>query len=343
MANKSKFIQMKFYTLLNISRKIKSQSIKLIGIIILNFIGKRHLSVRIDPSFNCNLFCRMCYFSSPDYRKNNNGQIPENEFEDIARILFPKALQVYIGCGAEPTTHRGFIKLIDLAKEYNVPNIGIVTNGQLLTKEQTKKLVISEVDELTISCHGVFKNTYEYFMKNSNYHRFIDLLKNINTLKEEFKLTKPEIRINYTVNTKNLSELTDFFKVFGEYNITTLQIRPVLNIGGSFSESITDNQINEYNNIIDQLKKECSKNNVRLLANKTDVKYQKKNNNKKIAEAAYCYIGPNTSTKLGFNWNSINYKDFRKKSQWRKKTLKLLFKDKKSSINEAAGNYDVFE
>ncbi len=332
---------MQFYTLLNISRKIKSQSLKLIGIYVLNILGKRHLSVRIDPSINCNLFCRMCYFSSPDYRKNNKGLIPENEFEDIARVLFPKAMQVYVGCGAEPTTHRGFIRLIELAKEYKVPDIGIVTNGQLLTKDHINKIITSGVDELTISCHGVYKENYEYFMKNSFYDRFIDLLNEVKTQKEELNAHKPEIRINYTVNTKNLAELKDFFKVFKEYNISTLQIRPVLNIGGSYSEAIKDEQLPEYNSTIELLQKECSSNGIRLLANRTDIKYKKENTNKKVAEAAYCYIGPNTKTKLGFEWASINYKDFRKKSQWRKKTLKLLFKDKKSSINEAVGNYDV--
>ncbi|MCW3786774.1 radical SAM protein [Plebeiibacterium sediminum] len=334
---------MKFYTLLNISRKIKSQPLKLIGIYLLNILGKRHLSIRIDPSFNCNLFCRMCYFSSPSYRNANKGLIPESEFKDIARILFPYAFQVYVGCGAEPTTHRGFIKLVELAQHYKVPNIGIVTNGQLLSHDQIEKLVISEVDEITISCHGVYKENYEYFMKNSSYQRFIDLLDKINTIKNQHQLSKPEIRINYTVNTKNLTELTDFFKVFKDYNISTLQIRPVLNIGGSYSEAITDHQISEYNNIIDQIKSECSIYGVRLLANRTDIKYEKKNTNKKVAEAAYCYIGPNTAKKLNLEWGNINFKDFTKKIQWRRKTLKLIFKDKETSINKAAGNYDVFE
>ncbi len=285
----------------------------------------------------------MCYFSSPSYRKSNKGLIPESEFEDIARVLFPYAFQVYVGCGAEPTTHRGFIKLIELAQKHKVPNIGIVTNGQLLSEDQIEKLVVSEVDKITISCHGVYIENYEYFMKNSNYQRFINLLDNINSTKSQHKLSKPELRINYTVNTKNLSELKDFFKVFKTYNISTLQIRPVLNIGGSYSAAITDHQINEYNNIIDQIKSECSINGVRLLANRTDIKYKKKNTNKKVAEAAYCYIGPNTAKKLDFEWQNLNYKDFIKKIQWRRNTLKLIFEDKETSINKAAGNYDVFE
>ena len=334
---------MNFYKLISISRKIKSDNLKLFGVYILHILGKRHLSIRIDPSFNCNLSCRMCYFSTPEYRQNNNGIIPEQDFEHIARVLFPRALQVYIGCGAEPTTHRKYIKLIELAKQYKVPHIGIVSNGQLITDDQIKRIILTGTNELTLSCHGLTKDTFEYFMRNARFDQFISLLKKINKYKKELNSSRPEIRINYTVNQKNLSELRNFMDIIGPHHISSLQIRPVLNIGGSYSESITESQISEYNEIINCLKNECSKRNIRLLANKTDIKYQKKNSNKKVTEAVYCYIGPKTANKLNFDWKSISFSDFTKKTQWSKKVVKMFFNDKQSSINEAAGNYDVFE
>lgn len=334
---------MRFYSLLHLSRKVKSSNIKLLGVYVLHLLGRKHLSVRIDPSMNCNLFCRMCYFSNMDYRKKNKGIIPVSDFKHIARVLFPKALQVYIGCGAEPTTHRNFMELVHLAKQYRVPDIGVVTNGQLLTPDQLIEMIDAGLNELTLSCHGVTKTTYEYFMTNSKFERFLSTLQLVSDRKRENKATYPEIRINYTVNNKNLSELSDFFSVFEKYQIATLQIRPVLNIGGRYSHAISDEQIPEYNQIINQLKNQCKQNNVRLLANTSDINYQKKNTNKKVAEAVYCYIGPQTNSSLDFNWSAVDFKTFRTKTHWRKNTLRLLFKDKKSSINKAAGNYDVFE
>ncbi len=334
---------MNFYTLLSLSKKIQSPTIKLLGVYFLHLIGKRHLSIRIDPSLNCNLFCRMCYFSSMEYRKKTKGIIPFNDFKFISKILFPKAFQVYIGCGAEPTTHRNFTQLIQLAKQYKVPDIGLVTNGQLLTDVQIKEMVDLQLNEITISCHGVTKSTYEHFMTNSKYDRFISTLEKITHFKNILNSNFPEIRINYTVNNKNLTELADFFNVFEKYNISTLQVRPVLNIGGKYSNAITDKQLPEYNKIIDLLMKQCKTKKVRLLANTTDIKYQKKNTNKKVTEAVYCYIGPQTHEKFGFEWEKINFKDFRTKTNWRKNTLKLFYQDKKSSVNKAAGNYDVFE
>jgi molybdenum cofactor biosynthesis enzyme MoaA len=277
------------------------------------------------------------------YRKTHKGIIPVSDFKHIARVLFPKALQVYIGCGAEPTMHRNFVELVLLAKQYQVPDIGVVTNGQLLTPAQLKIMIDAGLNEITLSCHGVTQTSYEYFMTNSKFDRFLSTLQAVNDIKKESNSNYPELRINYTVNNKNLSELRDFFTVFEKYHISTLQVRPVLNIGGEYSHAISQEQIPEYNNIIAQLKNKCKQNEVRLLANTSDINYQKKNTNKKVTEAVYCYIGPQTNSTLDFEWSAINFKAFRKKTKWRKNTFSLLFKDKKSSINKAAGNFDVFE
>lgn len=333
---------MNFYTLLRLNKKIKNPTLKLIGIYILHRLGKRHLSIRIDPSLNCNLFCRMCYFSSMEQRKKMNGIIPGGEFISIAKVLFPKALQVYVGCGAEPTTHRNFMDLVQLAKEYKVPDVGVVTNGQLLTESQIQLMTDISLNELTLSCHGVTKETYEHFMTGSKFDRFLNTLELVNNYKKEKKSRYPEIRINYTVNNKNLSELKDFFLVFEEYNISTIQIRPVLDIGGKYSNAITDEQIPEYNKIIHHLKSECSKKGIRLLANIKNIKFTQKNEDSKVADAVYCYIGPKTSEQLNFEWGKINFHDFTTKIKWRKKVYALIRNKKKSSLNKSAVNYEVF-
>ncbi len=334
---------MNFYNIIKLSKKIKSPVLKLSGIFLLHILKKRHLSVRIDPSLNCNLFCRMCYFSSKEYRTKTNGIMPVQDFQNVARVLFPYAFQVYIGCGAEPTTHRQFIELIRLANLYKVPNIGVVTNGQLLTQDQILQMVELNLQEFTLSCHGTKQETFEYFMTNSKFSKFLEVLKWVTEIKNNKNSTYPEVRINYTVNDKNLTDLKDFFNVFGNFNINTLQIRPVVNIGGKYSKSITNNQTTEYKEIIKYLKQECSKRKIRLLANTHDVQFENKNNDSKIAEAAYCYIGPNTSKQYNFDWSTINFKEFSKKTKWKNKIRLLITNKKQSSLNKSAANYNVYD
>ncbi|WP_083634494.1 radical SAM protein [Saccharicrinis aurantiacus] len=283
----------------------------------------------------------MCYFSNMEQRKKMKGIIPESDFAPIANTLFKKAFQVYIGCGAEPTTHRNFTSLVRLARQYNVPDIGIVTNGQLLTDDQIRELIELKLSEITISCHGVKKDTYEHFMTTSKYDRFLSTLERINRFKEDANSKFPEIRINYTVNNKNLSELSNFFNVFEKYNIRTLQIRPVLNIGGKYSDAIEQGQFDEYNQILADLKDYSSQNNIRLLANTTNVEFKKKNRDGKVADAVYTYIGPKTEEQLGNKWEEMTFKKYIKATGWRKNTLQFLFKKQNSKINKSVANYEI--
>ncbi len=88
---------MNFYTLLKLHKRIKSRRPKLLGLLLASRTGMRHLSVRIDPVMGCTLACRMCYFSSSEYRKQNKGMLSLDEMEEIARVLFPRAFQWVVG------------------------------------------------------------------------------------------------------------------------------------------------------------------------------------------------------------------------------------------------------
>jgi hypothetical protein len=89
---------MNFYTLLHLHKRIKSRRLKLLGLFLASHMGLRHLSIRLDPVLGCNLACNLCVLSSPDFRKANKGTLTSEEFEDIARVLFPRAFQLIVGC-----------------------------------------------------------------------------------------------------------------------------------------------------------------------------------------------------------------------------------------------------
>src|SRR5690554_4304396 len=107
---------MNFYTLLHLHRRIKSRRLKLLGLFFASHLGFRHLSIRLDPVLGCNLACRMCYFSSSEYRRKNQGMMDIEVLEEMARVMFPRAFQLVVGCGAEPTKHKDYLELFRLAK-----------------------------------------------------------------------------------------------------------------------------------------------------------------------------------------------------------------------------------
>ena len=62
----------------------------------------------------------MCYFSDAEAAKNMHGKFTTDDLEVIAKALFPRALRLQIGCGAEPTMSQNLLQLVKLGKQYGV-------------------------------------------------------------------------------------------------------------------------------------------------------------------------------------------------------------------------------
>ena len=199
------------YNLFRIASRIRSQRLKLLGIYFLHMTRQRYLGVFIDPILACNFRCRMCYFSDGEKRKTLKGSLAFQDIEAISKSLYHRALKLQIGCGAEPTLYKDLYKVVALGKQYKVPYISLTTNGNILTYESLYKLVATGLDELTLSMHGVKKDTYEYMMVNGKYEKFCALIDATIKVKQQYPGFK--LRINYTMNGDNVEELSQLFKV----------------------------------------------------------------------------------------------------------------------------------
>jgi MoaA/NifB/PqqE/SkfB family radical SAM enzyme len=311
--------------LLKLNRFVGSNRLKFFLIYLADMLGLRHIIIRFDPVTGCNLRCRMCYFSNEQWRKEHTGKrFNSEEIERIAAQFFPLALQLYIGCGMEPTVYKGYEEIVALAKRYNIPFVSLVSNGQLLDVKNIEKLVEFGLDEITLSVHGVNKGTYEQFMVNASYDKFIQVLGTLKKIKEQRNTAKPRLRLNYTVNRDNLEELTRFYDAYGKYGISVLQIRPMIDLG---TETCREKRLNgvvkRYEQILDVLKEESRRQNVRLLYNDVDPTYAKGN----VYAAAYTigamrYVGPERVWEDGYDWRNLDYRTYSKQSGFRRKLLR---------------------
>jgi len=333
---------MNIYRVLKLNRMIRSNRLKLLLIFLAHLLNKRYYSVRIDPVFACNLRCLMCYFSKT--RKPESQKFSRDELDLLAKNLFGNALQVMVGCGAEPTIYPNYMYLIELAQKYRVPHIGLVTNGQLISKTDLETLSRMGLNEFTLSVHGTKMETYERFMVGAKWDKLIELLENINQLKNDDKIDF-SLRINYTANPENIEEVLSFFDVFGKYPINVLQVRPIMDIGGSYFKPFTNQNISEYNSVIENLRIECGKRGVTLLANTQNPGYGEQRDNPIIAQT-YKYVSPQVVVDSNFYWKTENYRHFLRRTGWHKAILKSIFS---FQINNSAtdlaerygGQYDV--
>lgn len=272
------------------------------------------------------------------------GKFTKEELELIGKNIFGNALQVMVGCGAEPTLFPHFIYLVELAKKFGVPHVGLVTNGQLINSEDLEKLARAGLNELILSIHGLNKATYETFMVGASWEKLVHLLDTLKQLNSKAKLSF-SIRLNFTANPDNIDELERFFDMVSAYPIRTLQVRPVMDIGGEYTASFTNDDLCRYNQVMEKLKIQAKKTGVRLLANTQNPQYRKLAPNFLIAET-YKYISPQYVVERHYDWRKESYRKFLRNTGWHSSVLRKIFLSQRvSDVSDFAerysGQYDI--
>ncbi len=320
---------MNYYSILKTVSKIKSQRIKLMGVYAFHLMGKRYMSMFIDPVLTCNLRCRMCYFSDKEKLKSLStaSRYTTEDLDLIANALFNRLLKLQIGCGAEPQTYPHLEHLVQLGKKYNVPYISLTTNGNLLTYERLHGLVANGLDEITISLHGITKETYEHFMVNASFDRFKTLLDSITKVKKEFPLFK--VRINYTMNKDNTAELSKFWTLFDEIPINILQLRLFQQIGDSDYKEFDLNPVKEMlNSIVMPLAQQCRDRGILCLTpdekNFAIVEDEDPDQRTIAEDLAYCSVSPQSCWKGDFNHKVDTYKSYTKRTKYGREILRYI-------------------
>lgn len=335
---------MNIYQLLKINKAIKSPRLKFVGLALLHKMNKRYLALNFDPVMACNLRCKMCYFTDDEYVRKIKGIFPKDELDELAESLFSRALKLQVGCGTEPTLYKDLSRIFELGKKYNVPHISITTNANLLTQEKVNDWVTNGLKEFTISLHGVHREKYEHFMGKASYEKFHDALGYINDARK----INPHLilRINFTFNKDNFSELIDFFDVYGKYNMNVLQIRPIKSLGNTdYNDTDITSLKDVYDKTLHFIFSECEKRGITLLATK--------NYNKLIGESdiasvvykeTYCYIRPGYVWREDFNWKNETFNQYSNRKKLIPRLLKLAFSSPsviKGLKNKTSLNYEI--
>ena len=283
----------------------------------------------------------MCYFSDEEFRRQNRGIFTAEEISRIAKLFFPKSLQLVIGCGTEPTLYKNFPDIVSLAKSYRIPLVSLTSNGQLLTEAHLRSLISMKLDEITLSVHGVQKTMYEKFMVQASYEKLHEVLALLDALKHESRTEYPQLRLNYTVNSENLEELAGFYESFGKYKIATLQVRPIMDIGGQYRTLLESGKIERYNFIIERLSIESRKRGITFLANTADPTYERENYHGVILPAVKRYISPQVVWQPEFDWRAETYDDYCWRVHWDKYLMQCALSTKKNVLHSNAEKYSA--
>ncbi|NDW08970.1 radical SAM protein [Dysgonomonas sp. 520] len=333
---------MNVYTILKYVNKFKHPRLKLLGIYLFHIFGRRYIGIFFDPVLGCNIRCKMCHFSDEEQRKKMKGVMTLDEMTKFGNAFFHRALKLQIGCGAEPTLHKDLPKLIALGKEKKVPWVSITTNANLLSDKMLTDCLEAGLDEITISLHGVKKETYEFMMDKASHDVFLDVLYRMSEAKKKYNFS---IRINYTINEDNVDELANFFDVYGNIDFDVIQLRPIANFGNTTYHNFSYARlIEKYDETIQKVKDEAIKRNIRCLVSSKEqmLAPDNKNSNSVIYEGVYYYFDPKLPWRGDFDLGNETFESYcrRKGIGWR--LFKSIFQSKrKMNKKKRQLNYEI--
>jgi len=216
---------MRKYLLRDIYNKMTSRKLKVLAIRSLDSLGVPIYRIGLDTNNICNLKCIMCYMSLPDYEQKREI-MSLHLFESIAKQMFRRVTLLDMSCGFEPFMTRHFLDYLRTARKYCKGYIGVCTNGLLLDEAKVHS-VVSEglLDEMNISCDGLTEATYDSIRGRGNFSTLLPIFDLINENKQELRVNKPVVRLNYTMMRRNVEELKHAFDFVKRYNIDILQLR----------------------------------------------------------------------------------------------------------------------
>jgi len=140
--------------------------------------------IRIEPVGKCNFKCIHCPTGT---QPNQRRLLKANQFSKIVsqfndRRFIPRVVVLYHG--GEPLLNKKISDYVRILKEIGVAKVHIVTNGSLLTKQVSEKLIMAGLDEIHISFDGESADENNIIRKNGDFY------KDATNLKEFYKLYK---------------------------------------------------------------------------------------------------------------------------------------------------------
>lgn len=186
------------------------------------------LEVLMDVTNQCNLRCRMCYFSYPEVFGRPAEQMSPETFARVAAETFPYARQVVLSAGSEPLVHDDFPGLLALAAPYRVPRLKFLTNAQLLDERVARAAITCGVTEIHVSADGATRETYEWVRRGASFDRLVENLERLAELKRALGSDTPRVQFNVTLMRCNVDELPAFARLARRLGVQQLACRHLL-------------------------------------------------------------------------------------------------------------------
>lgn len=168
--------------------------------------------VSIETTNFCNLHCPECPVGINKSLKANKLTFDTVLYKKLIEELKPTLLHVILYFQGEPFLSNQLIELIKythLARIYSSTS----TNGQFLTDNVAREIVLSGLDKLIVSIDGTTQEVYQTYRVGGNLQKAIDGIKSIIRWKKELKSITPLVEVQFLVLKTNEHQLNEMKKL----------------------------------------------------------------------------------------------------------------------------------
>jgi len=162
----------------------------------------------VEVTNYCNLHCPECPVGIRKMPKQEKASFDFLLYKKLINELKPKLQHVILYFQGEPLLNDQFIKLIEYAHLSNIYT-STSTNGQFLTNDYARLIVLSGLDKLIVSVDGATQETYSAYRIGGSLEKTLDGINHINYWKKELKSTTPLVEMQFLVLKTNEHQLED--------------------------------------------------------------------------------------------------------------------------------------
>lgn len=202
--------------------------------------------ISLQVNSKCNLCCKHCVAEDLN---EENGEAKLDLLKKRIIFLAKYGLNQVVIILKEPLLYQDIFNLISFCSKKGIET-EIITNGTLLSYNNTVALIESGINVINISLEGITNKSNDYIRGNGS---FDAALKGLNLLQNEFrarKIFKPII-IKMTINSQNKKEWYLFVKYFEKLGVNEVILNSITIAGRAQKYEFLKINDNEFEELVD--------------------------------------------------------------------------------------------
>jgi len=172
-------------------------------------------SIQVEVASYCNLRCPQCF---QHIEGHTRGFFSREQWDKRIKPLLGQLNSIHLVGIGEPLLAKDFFYFVKDSTEHNV-KVHTTSNLQLVNEEVAEEIVQCGVQELSFSCDGISKETYEKIRVNGKLEKLENSLELINKYKTKYKSLFPKLILNFGGMKSNIHELPRVVEFAKKYKI----------------------------------------------------------------------------------------------------------------------------